>query len=602
MLPRLHVVVALLSLLGVCCGRYVIRPLGYLKLPNNVAPTDTYKILSGSAEEAAYDPDDQLIYVVGDGSRLLHVVDVSNPLMPKRLFTHEFSTADGVPRDVEVCDGEVVVAVSSEVPVFPGHVFFFKTYKRGSDKMDFDGKVTACPKSLIRVYSSINTSTLDAMELIHSGTTISETVPGGEFPDNLKFAPDCKSLVVVNEGTSGVDYAGRYLDPEGTLTIITKSSTGNPSERFVDFNKFNDRHEIRSVAKSIPSTILSAHSTVAQSLEPEYVTVPTTSTAFVTFQENSLIAQINLRDATVPVLFSMPHKDYGDIGVDASDRDGGIHMLKYPLRGLRQPDVIKSLVYNRRTYLFVVDEGTMSSYTTASHSFKWSEGERARVVSYQKGYDTSAITNASFLADLNDDSKLGRLYVSRIDGLNPFTSKIEDVYTYGGRGFSIWDASSMAMLYDSGDELERRARDSYYNVFNTEGVQPTVYSPETLKDSVSDDMGPKPNAMDVIRDNNENLIVVGSETTGIIYLYNATLNSKASVDFQDVYRRGKTDSLWSQLYDDDSVGDMSISDIGFISASQSPTNRTMFYVLGAGSGSVSLYEVEDLGPDLPVLP
>ncbi|XP_067666156.1 mesenchyme-specific cell surface glycoprotein-like [Haliotis asinina] len=567
MLPRLHLAVALLTLIGVCGGRYVIRPMGYLKLPYTVTPTETYKILSGSAEEAAYDPDDQFIYVVGDGSRLLHVVDVSNPLMPTRLFTHEFSTADGIPRDVEVCDGEVVVAVSNEVPVFPGHVFFFKTYKRGSNKMDLDGKVTV-----------------------------------GEFPDVLKFAPDCKSLVVGNEGKSGVDYAKRYLDPEGSLTIITKSLTGNPSERFVDFNKFNDRHEIRSVAKSIPSSILSSHSTVAQALEPEYVTVPTTSTAYVTFQENSLIAQINLRDATVPVLFSMPYKDYGDVGVDASDKDGGIHMQKYPLRGLRQPDVIKSLVYNRRTYLFVVDEGAMSSYTTTSHSFTWKEGERARIVSAQKGYDTSSITNASFLADLNNDSKLGRLYVSRIDGLNPFTSKIEDIYTYGGRGFSIWDASTMAMLYDSGEELERRARDSYYNVFNTDAVQPTVYSPETLKDSVSDDMGPKPNAMDVIRDNNENFIVVGSETTGIIYLYNATLNTKATVDFQDVYRRGKTDSLWSQLYDDDSAGDMSISDIGFISASNSPTNKTMFYVLGSGSGSVSLYEVEDLGPDLPALP
>ncbi|XP_046362458.2 mesenchyme-specific cell surface glycoprotein-like [Haliotis rufescens] len=567
MLPRLSVVVALVIFIGGCCGRYVIRPLGYLKLPNSVTPTDTYKILSGSAEEAAYDPDDQLIYVVGEGSRLLHVVDVTNPMMPKRLFTHEFSSADGVPRDVEVCNGEVVVAMSSDVPVFPGHVFFFRTYKRGSDKMDFDGKVTV-----------------------------------GEFPDVLKFAPDCKTLVVGNEGRSGVDYAGRYLDPEGTLTIISKSTTGNPSERFVDFNKFNSRHEIRSVAKSIPSNLLSARSTIAQELEPEYVTVPSTTTAYVTFQENNLIAQINLKDATVPVLFTMPHKDFSDVAMDASDRDGGIHMQKFPLRGLRQPDVIKSLVYNRRTYLFVVDEGAMSSFTTASHSIQWDEGERAKVVSYQKGYDTSAITNASFLADLNDDSKLGRLYVSRIDGLNPFTSKIEDVYTYGGRGFSIWDGSSMAMLYDSGDELERRARDSYYNVFNSEGVEPTVYSPETLKDSVSDDMGPKPNAMDVIRDNNENFILVGSETTGIIYLYNVTLGTKVNVDFQDVYRRGKTDSLWSQLYDDDAAGDMSISDIGFISASQSPTNRTMFYVLGAGSGSVSLYEVEDLGPDLPSFP
>ena len=61
----------------------------------------------------------------------------------------------------------------------------------------------------------------------------------------------------------------------------------------------------------------------------------------------------------------------------------------------------------------------------------------------------------------------GRAFMSRVDGYNIF-NKIGDVYLFGGRGISLWDSTTMAHVFDSGDDLERRASQNYPNTFNGE--------------------------------------------------------------------------------------------------------------------------------------
>ena len=76
--------------------------------------------------------------------------------------------------------------------------------------------------------------------------------------------------------------------------------------------------------------------------------------------------------------------------------------------------------------------------------------------------------------------------MSRVDGYNIF-NKIGDLYLFGGRGFSLWDSTTMAHVFDSGDDLERRASQSYPNTFNgdcSSGNQ----SPTQQVDQRSDDM------------------------------------------------------------------------------------------------------------------
>lgn len=76
--------------------------------------------------------------------------------------------------------------------------------------------------------------------------------------------------------------------------------------------------------------------------------------------------------------------------------------------------------------------------------------------------------------------------MSRVDGYNIF-NRIGDVFLFGGRGISLWDSTTMAHVFDSGDDLERRASQFYPNTFNgdcSNGNQ----SPTQQVDERSDDM------------------------------------------------------------------------------------------------------------------
>ena len=78
------------------------------------------------------------------------------------------------------------------------------------------------------------------LELIHLTHVFLHTV--GPYPDHISYTPDCGSLVVLNEGKPGKDFAGKYVDPPGSISIIHGEKTGNPSVQRVEFNQFNNRY------------------------------------------------------------------------------------------------------------------------------------------------------------------------------------------------------------------------------------------------------------------------------------------------------------------------------------------------------------------------
>ena len=83
---------------------------------------------------------------------------------------------------------------------------------------------------------------------------------------------------------------------------------------------------------------------------------------------------------------------------------------------------------------------------------------------------------------------VGRLYVSNIDGKNMFSQKFDHLEMFGGRGFSVWDASNFAQpVFDSEDTLELYMEEYNKEVFNTDYVKNTAtyQSPEMTRDTVS---------------------------------------------------------------------------------------------------------------------
>ena len=87
---------------------------------------------------------------------------------------------------------------------------------------------------------------------------------------------------------------------------------------------------------------------------------------------------------------------------------------------------------------------------------------------------------------------IGRLHVSSIDGKVLLTNKYTHLETFGGRGFSVWDASDLkSPFFDSAGSIEQYMETFDKSVFNTDclGSSAAAYqSPEILRDTQSDNM------------------------------------------------------------------------------------------------------------------
>ena len=80
----------------------------------------------------------------------------------------------------------------------------------------------------------------------------------------------------------------------------------------------------------------------------------------------------------------------------------------------------------------------------------------------------------------------GRLYFSLSDGRKDDTSPYEELYTFGGRGFSIWDAADLSLVYDSGADFEEYHAKYMPSMFNNH-VGSRAHTPEEDFDARSDD-------------------------------------------------------------------------------------------------------------------
>ncbi|XP_067664451.1 mesenchyme-specific cell surface glycoprotein-like [Haliotis asinina] len=544
--------IMILVLIGQCLSRDQLRLLSYTKLASYLEPAHThpvYKLLGGTATAGAYDVDGHVLYVIGDASPVVHVIDLSDPGSPHLLVDHLFTETQGQPRGVDVCGGELAVVMASSDDVYEGHVMFFKTYSQ------------------------------DVKTLLYL-----RTIPVGSSPSHLVYSRDCTTLVITNEGTPGKDVSNKFVDPEGSVAILRKDRSGTWSEQTVDFKKFNGRSDIRHPSACVRTFTSAPSSNLSQDLQPSYAVItPDDHTVYITLQDNNAIARVSVRGGEVKGIYSLGTKSWNQSQLDPSDQDGGTHLAKYPIHGMYQPRAMKMLQKDGKMYLLTADEGRIKEYSVGRHGFYWSEATAASV-------GTSGSQNNTLTDMLTRPDKLGRLLISKCN-LN--SSGITDIHTFGGRGFSIWDTTDLTHgpVYNSGGEVEEVNELLLDNVFNTDVTSSMKSSPESMRDASSKDFGPKLSALDVVEDNGKTYLVLGSQRMGSLYLYTVDMGS-LTTDLNHVFRQGGIKQTMEDMYKQGTAGDVGISDIRLISSKHTPANKTLAVVISNGSGTVSVYEID----------
>jgi hypothetical protein len=249
-------------------------------------------------------------------------------------------------------------------------------------------------------------------------------------------------------------------------------------------------------------------------------------------------------------------------GLDASDRDGRINIRNWPVFGMYQPDAIASFVVNGQTFLITANEGDSRDFEGFS--------EEVRVGNNSYQLDPIAFPNA---AELKQNANLGRLTVTNTLGDTDGDGKFEEIYAFGARSFSIWDAQGR-LVYDSADDFEQITASLFPTLFNSEST------PDSF-DTRSDNKGPEPEGVAVGVINGRTYAFIGLERIGGVMVYDVS-NPTAPSFVQYIN--------YNSNFGFEPGQDFSPEGVLFISAADSPTGRPLVAVTNEVSGTTTLFE------------
>jgi DNA-binding beta-propeller fold protein YncE len=338
---------------------------------------------------------------------------------------------------------------------------------------------------------------------------------------------------------------------------------------FSAFNSLRDALEWNGARISGPnSQSADGRATVAQDVEPEYIAVaPDGRTAWVSLQENNALAEIDIQAAVVTRIIGLGLKDHtrpGN-GLDASDRDDGIQIRRWPLWGMYQPDSIAAFDAGGRTFIVTANEGDGREYGDYS--------DESRVADLR--LDKTLLVRDP---ELQNESRLGRLKVSRVGGDLDGDGDIDRLLAFGGRSIAIWNDGG-ELVYDSGDALERFVAEHLPERFNIdEDGSGTV-------DDRSPAKGPEPEGIAVGRVGRSIYAFVGLERTSAIAIFDVTCPAAARL--VDVVTLD---------FDRDAAAGRNIAPEGlaFIPPERNPLGEPLLAVACEVTGTTILFRVQSI--------
>jgi len=484
-----------------------------------------------SAEISAFDAGTKRLYVANSVGGKLDILNLTNPAAITAVASVNTSSYGGL-NSVAVRNGLVACAIEGTNPQANGSVVFFD-----------------------------------------QGGTFLKQVMVGAMPDMVTFSPDGRYVITANEGEPNAAYT---TDPEGSVSIIDLqgglASLTQANVTTATFTAFNGQAAaLRAQGIRIYGGLAASPSTVAQDLEPEYVAVsPNSQMAYITLQENNALAVLDLATKQITGLRPLGYSDHSQAGrsLDASDQTTDILMANWPIKGMRLPDAISHFEVGGTGYLLTANEGDARDYPGFS--------EQVRLGNNAYTLDPTAFPYANLLKNNN---VLGRLNVTNKLGDTDGDGDFDEIYAYGGRSFSIYNASTGAEVYDSGNLLERvTAADATYGaVFNASNA----FNETPTRKNRSDDKGPEPEGVTTGRIGQNLYAFVSMERVGGVMVFN--INNPAA-PVLEAYANSRSTTA--------GTGDLGPEGIVFISAADSPTGQPLLLLSNEVSSTIAVYSLQ----------
>jgi len=477
---------------------------------------------SSTCEIVVHDPLSQRLFTTSAIAGFLDIINFADPTTPTVVNSIDMNVYGGV-TSVAVKNGIVAVASPNADETLNGSVVFFDT----------------------------------------NGTFLKQ-VTVGALPDMITFSPDGTKVMTANEGQPNANYS---IDPEGSVSVIDISG-GIPALTQANvttllFTAYNAQ-ESALIASGVRKLKLS--STMSQDFEPEYITISADSQkAWVTLQENNAVAEINLATNSITDIWALGTKDVSvpGNGFDISDNNGQVLIANWPIKAFYMPDAIAGYTIGADTYLVTANEGDEKEYTGFV--------ERTTVGASTYGLDAVNFPNASVL---KQSYNMGRFRVTNLNGNTDADADFETINAVGARSFSIFNATTKELVFDSGDDFEMYTAANWPTLFNADHENNVAKGRSRAK-------GPEPEGVTVAQIGTETFAFISLERVGGVMVYN--IINPGNPTFVD-YKNSRSTSAYA--------GDHGPEGITYVASENSPTGLPYVLVANEISGTITIFEVD----------
>ena len=383
--------------------------------------------------------------------------------------------------------------------------------------------------------------------LLQADGQLLEIVEVDAQPDNLVFTPDGKKLLVANEGEPREGYGADVVDPNGTVSLIDVSNGfENLSATPLTFTAFDTTEARQQLIKD--GVILKQNTLPSADLEPEYIAVDQNSRyAYVALQENNAIATIDLEKQEIISVKGMGFKDHAQAGNELDVRkDGEIKIQNEPYKGIYMPDGMAVYTVNNKNYIVTANEGDAR---------EWGDHLNEKEVEV-------------------DGNEIVFYDTAEYDGFEEGQE-----YIFGGRSFSIFDADTLELVFDSGSDFEKITAKQFPEVFNTSNTN-------TKLDNRSGKKGPEPEDVKIGEVDGKVYAFIGLERIGGIMMYDITNPVKSKF----------VDYINTRDYSSDMGGDVSPEGMAFVAG-----NVPKLIVGHEVSGTVTTFAIQEKTEEQPSL-
>ncbi|WP_297392403.1 choice-of-anchor I family protein [uncultured Peptoniphilus sp.] len=380
----------------------------------------------------------------------------------------------------------------------------------------------------------------------------------GVQPDMVTFNKDGRYVLSADEGEPREGY-DNGIDPKGSVTII---NVEGKSTNKVEFNITRDK-----ALKD--GLLLKKDSNPVEDLEPEYIAISDDNkTAFVSLQENNAIASIDIESGNINYVKGLGFIDHSAEGneIDAvrgKGKNAKIDIKNDNFLGTPMPDGIAFLSKNGKDYILTANEGDAR---------EWGKKKNKYENTKSKKFDKKA------------DKKTEYLDNDKTDGLDE-----NKIYLLGGRSFSIYDASDLTRVYNSGSDFEKITARKFPDFFNTSNDEDK--GPDEL-DARSNKKGPEPENVEVLKIKDKTYAIIGLERISGIMIYDIT--DPTNPVYKDYFNNR---IFVKSVEDGEEVGLEERGNIGpeglcAIEKEDSPTGKPLVLVANEVSGTVQVIEFD----------